>query len=75
MRIVFSRHARRRARLYGISESVAADILTNMRLRHGENVLVRQVAGLQYPLKIVASLEGDTATVMTVYPLEKGRKK
>ena len=75
MKIKFSQHAKRRAKLYNISESATSDILTGMNLRRGEHEIVRNVVGFQYPLKIVVSVEGDTATVITNYPLKKGRKK
>jgi hypothetical protein len=75
MKIKFSRHAKRRAKLFNISESAISDILTGMNLRRGEHEIVRNVVGFQYPLKIVVSVEGDTATVITNYPLKKGRKK
>ncbi len=75
MNITFSRHAKRRGKLYGIPESIVTDILTSMNLRHGEHEIIREVAGIPYPLKIVFSIEGDTVTVITTYPLKKGRKK
>jgi len=73
--IKFSRHAKRRAKLYQIPESDILDILTGMDLQHGEHEIVKNVAGFEYPLKIVVSVEGDTATVVTSYPLKKGREK
>jgi uncharacterized protein YuzE len=36
VKIRFSRHAKRRARLYDISDSTVTDILTNMNLGQGE---------------------------------------
>jgi hypothetical protein len=75
VKIKFSRHAKRRAKLYNISESAISDILKNMNLLQGEHELIRNVDGFQYPLKIVVSVEGDTVTVITNYPLKKGRKK
>ncbi|MEW6668395.1 MAG: hypothetical protein AB1512_24550 [Thermodesulfobacteriota bacterium] len=75
MSIEFSRHAKRRARLYGIPESVILDILAEMDLPQGEHEILRDVAGFRYPLKIVVSVEGGMATVVTNYPLKKGRKK
>ncbi len=44
-------------------------------LRQGEQEIIRDVVGFQYPLKIVVSIEKDAATVITNYPLKKGRKK
>ena len=73
MKIKFSRHAKRRASLYKIPESIISTILTSMNLRQGEHEIIRDVTGFQYPLKIVVSIAGDTATVITNYPLKKGR--
>ncbi len=75
MDIKFSRHAKRRAKLYAIHESTVTEILANMNLRHGEHEIIRNVEGLTYQLKIVVSVKGGTATVITNYPLKKGRKK
>lgn len=75
MEIRFSRHAKRRARLYGISETTVREILMNAKLKPGEHVIVRDVAGIKFPLKIVVTVENDMATVITNYPLKKGRKK
>jgi len=73
--IKFSRHAKRRARLYNIPESTVSGLLADMDLRQGEGEIVRRVAGFQYPLKIVISVEEDVVTVVTNYPLKKGRGK
>ncbi len=75
MEIKFSRHAKRRAKLYGISESMVIDILRNMNLHQGEHEIIKDVPGFKYPLKIVVSVEEDLITVVTNYPLKKGRKK
>lgn len=73
MKIKFSRHAKRRASLYKIPESIISTILIGMNLRQGEHEIIQDVAGFQYPLKIVVSVAGETATVITNYPLKKGR--
>ena len=75
MKIKFSRHAKRRAKLYGISETIITDILTNMDLHQGEHEIRKNVSRFKYPLKIVVSVEEDLITVVTNYPLQKGRKK
>ena len=75
MKIKFSRHAKRRAQLYKIPESTIRDILASLNLHQGVQEIMRDVAGFQYPLKIVVSVSGDTVTVITNYPLKKGRKK
>ncbi len=75
MEIKFSRHAKRRAKLYDISEKTVKDILTNMNLHQGEHEIIKDVPGFKYPLKIVVSVEEDLMTVITNYPLKKGGKK
>lgn len=74
MKIIFSRHAKRRAKLYEIPESKVIDILTNMKLHQGEHEIIKDM-GLKYPVKIVASVGKDSTLVITNYPLKKGRKK
>lgn len=75
MEIKFSRHAKRRAKLFEISETIITDILKTMNLHQGEHEIVRNITGFQYPLKIVVSVKGDTVTAIKNYPLKKGRKK
>jgi hypothetical protein len=74
MEIKLSRHAERRARLYGISESTVSAILTKMNLSQGEHEIIKDI-GQKYTLKIVLSVKKDTLSVITNYPLKKGRKK
>jgi hypothetical protein len=75
MKIILSRHAKRRAKLYGIPESTVTDILEHMNLHQGEHELIKDVSGIEYVLKIVVSVEKDIITVITNYPLKKGRKQ
>lgn len=75
MELSFSRHAKRRAKLYGIPESTITDILNKVNLPQGKHEMVKDVAGFGYPLKLVVSVEGDTVTVVTNYPLKKGLGK
>jgi len=75
MKINFSRHAKRRAKLYNISESVILRVLENKDLsHHGMTEIVENVEGFKYPLKIVLAVENDVITIVTNYPLKKGRK-
>lgn len=74
MIIKFSRHAKRRAKLYDISETAIIDILTKMNLSEGEHEIIKGT-GQKYPLKIVVSVEKNALFVITNYPLKKGRKK
>jgi len=75
VKIRFSRHAKRRAKVYKISESKILDILKIMDLSRGKHEIIRNVEGFKYPLKIVIDVEGDIITVITNYPLKKGKKK
>ena len=75
MEIKFSRHAKRRAKLYEISETIITDILKTMNLHQGEHEIIKNVSGFNYPLKIVVSVEENLMTVITNYPLKKRRKK
>ena len=75
MKIRFSRHARRRAKLYEISESIILEVLENKDLSgQGIHEIVENVEGFKYPLKIVIAVENDVITIVTSYPLKKGRK-
>ncbi|OHB90146.1 MAG: hypothetical protein A3D13_09475 [Planctomycetes bacterium RIFCSPHIGHO2_02_FULL_40_12] len=75
MRIKFSRHAKRRAKLYKIPETMVEKILEGLGLTDGEHEIIRNVSGFKYPIKIVFAVENDIMTVITNYPLKKGRGK
>ena len=75
MQIRFSRHARRRARHYKIAESIIRDILKDIELSHGRHEIMKGVKGFRYKLKIIVSVENDIMTVITNYPLKKGKEK
>ncbi len=75
MKIKFSRHAKRRGKLYKISEETVKDVLKEKTLLQGSYEFIKNVEGFNYPLKIVISVENDIITVITNYPLKKGRNK
>ena len=75
MKIQFSRHARRRAKLYDIDESTVLEILSKMELSNSLHTIIREVTGHKLPLKIIVSVEDKIATVTTNYPLKKGWQK
>lgn len=74
MKIIFSRHTKRRAKLYEIPESTIIEILEGKELSQGTHEIIENTEGFKYPIKIVVSLENDIITVVTNYPLKKGRK-
>jgi len=51
------------------------DILKNMNLNQDEHEIIKNVPGFRYPLKMVISVGEDSITVITTYPLKKGRKR
>jgi len=71
--IKFSRHARRRAKLFNILEDIIINMLENLTLSEGEHEIIRDVEGFKYPLKIIVKIEGDIMNVVTNYPLKKER--
>jgi hypothetical protein len=73
--INFTRHAKRRAKLYGISLETITGIVADMNLREGSNTITKKVSGLQFPLKIVLVVKDAAATIITAYPLKRGIKK
>lgn len=75
MEIKFSRHAKRRAKLYQISESTVISILENREFSPGEHEIVEPIDNYYYPLKIIIAVEDQTITVITNYPLKKGIPK
>ncbi len=76
MLIEFSRHARRRLRLYEIDESdvleVIREALNRMPRIHGKIEVVEERfhTKYRYPLKVVFAVEGERTTVVTNYPLK-----
>lgn len=74
MDIRFSRHAQRRASLYGIPQHAIRDVLAAAALAQGQQTIVAQIAGCALPVKVVVVVEGEVATVVTSYPVARGRK-
>jgi len=74
LQIKFSRHAKRRADLYRISEATIAEILEKKELSTGRYEIIEDVETFKYPIKIVVAVENDIITVVSSYPLKKGRK-
>ena len=75
VKVNFSRHAKRRAKLYEIPESTIEKILADSDLNNGAHELIRDIAGFKYPIKIIVSVENNIITVITNYPLRKGRSQ
>jgi len=72
--IKFSRHAKRRAKLYKIPESAVKKIVEAANWDEGEYELVKDISGFKFPIKTVVVVEQEAATVVTNYPLKKERR-
>ncbi len=72
MNIQFSRHARRRARLYKISLSAIEKAVQRLNLTDGRHEILTDDIKSGYLVKIVITVDGNTTTVVTNYPVKKG---
>lgn len=72
MKIKFSRHAKRRGKLYGISEEAVVEILNVLELTQGYHEIIKNINGFVYPIKVIVDVQNDMVTVITNYPLKKG---
>jgi len=70
----FSRHARRRMKLYNISENIVIEFISESISTIGRHVLVRKVAEHALPIKIVVEAKVNEIVVITAYPLKRGLK-
>ena len=75
MKIEFSRHSKRRAKLYKIPESIILNLLENISFTQGKHEVIRNVENFDFPIKMVITVKKNTITVITIYPLKKGVKK
>ena len=74
MIIKFSRHAKRRAKLYNIPEEVIRKLLEAEDLDNGEHEFIKNISGFKFPIKLKVVVVEDAATIITNYPLKKGKR-
>ena len=73
MEISFSRHSKRRMKLYDIPEKVVQEIVEKeFDQEKYKQVIIKQVKGFRYPLKIIIKRENDTILIITAYLLKRG---
>ena len=78
LKIQFSRHARRRMKLYNLSEGNVSSVILNhnpeLDFPEGKQEIISEkvLSGHGYPIKVVLLVEKDCITVITAYPLKKG---
>ena len=75
MKIKYSRHAKRRAKLYNISLRDIESLIKNSKLVQGKQELVKSIEGHTFPIKVVVDVENDIITLITVYPLKRRRRQ
>lgn len=79
--IQYSRHARRRMKLYGLSEddvfSVIRHVSADLAFAEGKHEIIGENVFSQsgYPIKVVFLCQGDQLIVITAYPLKKGLRE
>jgi hypothetical protein len=74
MKIKFSRHAKRRAKLYRIYLEDIKGLLKSTNLSKGNQGIIKSLEGYTLPIKVVVDVENDIITVITIYPLKKRRR-
>ena len=77
-KIIFSRHAKRRMKLYRISEEHIRTILMEgfqENYSQGRFTYTKDIPGSNYPLKVIVQKDGDVCTVITAYPLKRREMK
>ena len=81
MNIKFSRHAKRRLKLYKINEN---DVISSIKhelsrvknkIKYEITVNGTYIRRYKYPLKIIFIKKESDIIVITVYPLKKGKRK
>ena len=76
--IRFSRHAKRRMKLYGISEEDVLNVLRSGKRELSEDgkILFREPVNgkFKYPLKVIAAHSDKGLVIVSAYPFKKRRR-
>ncbi|NQU63349.1 MAG: DUF4258 domain-containing protein [SAR324 cluster bacterium] len=72
-RIIFSRHAKRRLKLYKISERWLETVLSSKQLSTGKHTVFEESPEHALPIKTVIKVCEDEMMIITSYPLKKGK--
>jgi len=77
--IKFSRHAKRRMKLYGISKEDVLNVLRNGRKEtseDGKRFFLHDInEKFKYPIKVITAQSDKMLVIVSAYPLKKRRKK
>jgi hypothetical protein len=71
--VKFSRHAKRRIKLYNISEEVIIEIVKNVKST-GKQEVVEHVSNFKKPIKVVFDVQEAYIVIITAYPLKRSIK-
>lgn len=74
MNIRISRHASRRLKLYKMDVGVIDTIIQQASHDPGRHEIVHEISGFRYPIKIVYTVEGAEVTLITAFPLKRGKE-
>jgi len=73
-----ARHAKRRMKLYGISEEDVLNVLKNGRkeiAKDGKIFFFHNIKGkFKYPVKVIMTQSDKAPVIVSAYPLKKRRK-
>ena len=74
--IKYSRHSKRRMKLYNISKADVETVVTkgeSETLADGKIAFIFNIGDkFMYPIKVVAGVDSDSLVVVTAYPLKRG---
>ena len=71
MNVKFSRHAKRRAKLYKLSLPYIEKLLSNRIWKEGRNELIVNLPEVELPVEIVFDVETNQILVITNYPWKR----
>jgi hypothetical protein len=75
--IEFSRHAKRRMKLYNITEKDVTSVIDQGKresLSSGRVSITHELAGkFQYPIKVIGVQDAKSFLVVTAYPIKGGK--
>ena len=76
LNIKFSRHAKRRMKLYKLKHEDIKQVIHNGEqiLKSKKIVYLLNLPKFKYPIKVVAENEEDYLYIITAYPLKRGYK-
>ncbi len=69
----FSRHARRRMKLYDINEEAVTKLLP-LADEPGRQSVTRHLPGRRLPIKVVYEVKTEETVVITAYPVKKATR-